>query len=106
MSRENDVEIANTIIGQLGGYGRLKSFINFRNHMAINNGLSFQFSGSTKANNARITLNSMDTYDIEFLKASKTVKEHHDIYNDQLMDIFEEYTGLYLTLSPRNQSSW
>lgn len=43
----------------------------------------------------RITLNEMDTYDVEFLNINmKTVKKVDGIYNDQLQETFTEYTGL------------
>ena len=50
-------------------------------------------------NYVKIKLNSMDTYDMEFVKmrAGKrtTISEANGIYNDQLQDIFTEHTGLY-----------
>lgn len=57
---------------------------------------------SSKASHIRITLNSLDLYDVEFLKCSKngikTVKEVKGIYNDMLVKCFETNTGLYTSL--------
>ena len=57
-------------------------------------------------NFVEITLNSMDTYDIEFGRIRKVgveftykvVKTVDGIYNDQLQEIFTQYTGLYTKL--------
>jgi hypothetical protein len=53
-------------------------------------------------NYVRITLNAMDTYDMEFLSIRNgvlKVKSKADgIYNDQLQDIFTEHTGMYTHL--------
>lgn len=47
----------------------------------------------------RISLNGMDTYDVEFLSRSlKLVKRVDGVYNDQLQDVFTENTGLYTRL--------
>lgn len=49
-------------------------------------------------NYVRITLNSMDTYDLEFINIRKfkvTIKSKAEgVYNDQLQSIFTEYTGM------------
>ena len=53
-------------------------------------------------NYVRITLNSMDTYDVEFitLRAGVTKVRATDegIYNDQLQDVFTSRTGMYTRL--------
>ena len=53
-------------------------------------------------NYVKITLNGKDLYDIEFGRIQgvnyKIKKEFNDIYNDQLVDIFEKTTGLYTKL--------
>lgn len=40
----------------------------------------------------------MMTYDLVFYKGFKVVENFGDIYCDQLKPIFEETTGLYLSL--------
>lgn len=46
-----------------------------------------------------ITLNVMDTYDIDFKTMSgKLVKRVTGVYNDQLQEVFTENTGLYTSL--------
>lgn len=88
-------------IRQLGGFGRLKTFVGAKDFVSDGNTLRFRFKGSKVATHLSITLNSLDTYDLKFLKVwgkdVKTVKEFENIYADQLVEIFEETTGLYLS---------
>ncbi len=71
----------------------------------------------SKANRLKIQYNSMDLYDMEFIRikkvlnkeysaigikiyddVSETVKTYNDVYGDMLQDIFTEVTGLYTRL--------
>lgn len=107
--------IAETIIAQLGGGGRLKAMVNARNFTYDTNGnLTFTFSGNTKINQVTIELNGMDLYNVTFKKFTagrmnnttfeykepkwKTVKELENMYAEDLIELFEETTGLYLSL--------
>jgi hypothetical protein len=96
---------ASTTLAQLGGSGRLSAMINAKHFMSSNDGqtLTFKFSGCRKANCVQITLNSMDTYDVEFVKISRkltcsTAAEYSGIYADNLKQTIEQFTGLYLSL--------
>ena len=95
------MQVAKTILEQLGGAGRLQVMTGAYNFVAYPNGVSFKFK-NRKVNYVKITLNGMDLYDVEFLKltvnSQKKVAEFEDIYFDQLIDIFEETTGMYLRL--------
>ena len=100
-----NMEIANTILSQMGGTGRIAAMTGAgkgkRRFIAIENGVQFGFGLNNQMNTVRITLNAMDTYDVEFWKIGKNtkkVKEFNDVYCDMLIDIFESTTGLYLTL--------
>lgn len=99
-------QIAETIIQQMGGYGKLKAMINAKDFLYSDKekSLQFKFSGSKKVNCIKITLNNLDLYDIKLYKINLKkftcdVKEKiENIYADQLKDIFETKTGLYLSL--------
>jgi len=74
-----------------------------KNFMLNGNTLTFQImKNKTKGNRVSITLNVMDTYDIEFFSfrnfEKQTKVELNNIYGDQLREVFEETTGLYLSL--------
>ena len=104
-------EIAQTIYAQFGG--RKAAVMIGMNAMGFGtdeNGnayLSFKFKAGRKANYCKITLNAMDTYDMEIQKVSfgvkqglkcKTIASYEGIYCDQLQELFEGATGLYLKL--------
>ena len=95
---------ANTTLEQLGGSRRLVAMIGAKDFMSSEEGraLSFKFKGSKKANYVKITLNDLDTYDIEFGKiwnlTYKVKMEIANIYGDQLRGVIEDFTGLYLSM--------
>jgi hypothetical protein len=101
VDRERDIEIAKTILMQLGGSNRLQMFTGAYNFVAVPYGVSFRIKNRS-VNYVKIVLNAMDTYDIEFGRISgvnyKIVKELSGIYNDQLVEIFTRYTGMVLRL--------
>ena len=98
----NNKKIAQIIVEQLGGYGKLRMMVGAVNLVAIDNGLSFKFKGNRKFTHARIVLNGMDLYDVEYIKVGgtkvTTVKISKGLYNDMLKKDFTSTTGLYLSL--------
>jgi len=101
------VDVSQEIFKQLGG----NRFVMMTGAKNIAGGPSFLSFKLPKAkdgiNYVKIKLNSMDTYDIEFgrirhsMKSGSTYKVIHSvdgIYNDQLQEIFTQYTGLYTRL--------
>lgn len=103
-------EIAETILQQMGGAGRLIKFTGAYNFIDHGNGLSFKFKNvvGIQINYFKVIYDEgSDLYNIEFgcirgLNYRK-VKEMSGIYFDQLINIFERETGMYLTLFPRKQ---
>ncbi len=104
---EEQQQISQIIIEQMGGFGRLEAMIAAKNFMTTDDpvGLRFQFSGSKKANICKITLLASDTYKFELFKYTRVkyahcpvVYEVEGVYDDMLKSVFEQETGLYLTL--------
>ena len=108
----NDAQIiSQTIIKQLGG-NKFKAMTGAKNFGYVTNqdnnnvSLSFSFPNKSGANCCRITLNSLDLYDMQFMRIRKkqgipqfnTTAEHNGIYADQLQSIFTKETGLYTHL--------
>ncbi len=99
---DRGVQIAQNIYNQIGG----KAFymIGAKNLLSHGkeNALSFRVRGSTKVNYIKITLNSMDLYDMEFGKIHgdkyKIVAEENGVYNDMLKPLIEKHTELYTKL--------
>lgn len=96
--------IAQTILDQFGGLGRLQIMIGAHYFSDLGNGVSFAFKGVRKANRISVTLDADDTYTVEIGKLSRSYKytvslKVSDIYAEQLKTIFEEHTGLLLSLA-------
>jgi hypothetical protein len=94
-------KIAQTIIDQLGGAGKLSAMVSAHNFLDLNDGVQFQFKGSRKANCLIVKLDSNDTYAVEFWKTGKNLKcvlGIVNVYAEDLKPLFEQTTGLYLSL--------
>jgi hypothetical protein len=94
--------VANTILQQLGGAGRLRMMTGAYNFIDLKNGLSFRLK-NPRANYVKIMLNGMDLYDVEVGRIRgdqyKVVAEQSGLYFDQLKPFIEKNTGLYLSLA-------
>lgn len=95
-------EVAMTILQQLGGTNRLYAMMGAYNFINIGNGVSFKIKNA-KANYIKITLTSMDLYDVEVGRirghSYKVVKKAEGLYSDQLKDFIENSTGMYMSFS-------
>ena len=106
MTVDRKIEIANTIIKQLGGIGKLYTMVDANRFVALDSGLQFSFKGSRKINKLVVKLDPSDTYTVEFWKiyslktgkSPKLIGSHSDIYFDMLVELFENETGLSLRL--------
>ena len=97
------MENGTNILNQLGGNKFL--FMTGAKNLIWNEeaqALSFKFPTASKKNYCKITLNSLDTYDIEFGKIYggnyTVVSEFKGYYNDMLRELFTKETGLYTSL--------
>ena len=101
--REDRMRVAKTILEQLGG-NKFRMMTGAKNLAGDENSLSMRIGrNSSNSNYLKITLNSMDTYDMEFAKLTrmgekKSVTESNNIYNDMLTDQFTAHTGMYTSL--------
>jgi hypothetical protein len=97
------MQVAQTILQQLGGK-RFTLMTGSKNYVADKNSLRMNLSRNRSgAKWLKITLNSMDTYDMEFFTAKKdftivTKAKFNNVYCDQLQQIFTQITGLYTSL--------
>jgi hypothetical protein len=101
--REIRLQIANTIIGQLGGR-RFKVMTGARDFLALDSGVSFRLPAfpGVQCNAVRVVLEASDTYTVEFLRvwgrSVKSLSVHSDIYAEDLSGLFERETGLRVSL--------
>ena len=107
---------ADIILQQLGGSGRLKAMIGAKDFMSDNGGKTLRFKfpnrSKSKPNMIKITLTSMDLYDVEFGRVGQKkdklsgykeltydkLKIVKGVYSDQLKGLVEKETGLRLSL--------
>lgn len=107
----SDLTVARTILNQLGGTGRLFSFVGANSFVGSDNSVTFRFKArATNGSNAlRVVLDPSDTYTVEFISIRGTsvkVKESFsDIYADTLVSLFERKTGLYLSFGGGHRPS-
>jgi hypothetical protein len=100
----SNLAVANTILEQLGGAGRLTAMIGAKNFVGDENSLQFGFTAKSKnkANKIVIRLMPDDTYKVTFwtVRGVKFMKgaERFDVYADSLRSLIESETGLYLSL--------
>lgn len=96
-------EIAQVIRTQMGGGNRLVAMVGAKDFVAIQNGLQFKHMRSNGINMVRVVLDEgKDLYTMEFLSAhGGTLKQkafYEEVYCDQLKELFETTTGLYLSI--------
>lgn len=97
------MQIAQTIREQLGN--KLAVMVGAKNFGATNNRLQFHFmkAPKNKANICRVTLETDDTYMVEFWNLRGMVCKSagpviRGVYFDQLREVFANETGLAVTL--------
>ena len=99
----SNLKVAETILEQLGG-NQFRMMTGAKNLAGDENSLSMRIGrNSSNSNYLKITLNSMDLYDMKFCKLTrkfeeKSVKEYNGVYNDSMVEVFEKHTGMYTKL--------
>lgn len=99
---QNQNEVAQTILAQLGGASRLAMMAGCKDFGASPTSVHFKVGTNAKKIGAmKITLDPNDTYTVKFftgrgvnLKAGEVLS---DVYAEDLVRIFEEKTGMYLS---------
>ncbi len=102
MSNAANLQVAETILQQLGGAGRLRMFAGCKDFAGDENSVQFKVGkNEKKVTCCRIVLDASDTYTVVFYAGRsvnlKKVYECSDVYNDSLVSIFEAQTGMYLS---------
>ena len=96
-------DVARIIWEQLGG-NKFRMMTGAKNLLNLGDGIAMKLGrNSSNSNYLKITLNSMDLYDMKFCKLTrnfeeKSVIEYNNIYNDMLTDTFTAHTGMYTSL--------
>ncbi len=95
-----NMQIANTILEQLGG-NRFQTMVGPKDMVAIENGLQFGLKrgfAKNTINKVVIKLNGLDLYDVTFYNIRginiKEIETETNLYADQLQSVFTKVTGL------------
>lgn len=101
LSKEQRLDIANTIRKQLGG-GVFCMMTGARNFLALDSGVQFMIPQAKNVRKIKITLGGDDLYAMEFYSVRgtdvKLLKFVNGLYADQLQRTFTEVTGLATSL--------
>ena len=90
-------EMKEEIVRQLGGFNRLRVMVG-ASVSGLEDGIQMNFKGSNKANILQVRYDEgRDTYNVTFFKGFKEIDDMKGIYAEDLIPIFEETIGLYLT---------
>jgi hypothetical protein len=101
--------VASEIAKQIGGQAFM--MMGTTRKFADGDALVFDVRGCPRWNKVKVTLNYMDTYDLEFIKIGPAPAFHltsrrvSDVYFDQLHEVIERETGLYLSLGTVRRGS-
>jgi hypothetical protein len=96
--------VAQTILAQLGGHGRLKAMTGANSFVYDDDSLTFRVPKmKNKAKTVVITLQKNDLYTLAFWKITRSysavkVEEHTDLFVDSLIETFTQSSGLHLSL--------
>lgn len=98
-------EKGGVIAEQLGGLGKLSAMVGAHTFTYRPEGeFNFHFKMCRKANIVRVKLTEDDLYKVTFFRYSKRTygvaqtKEYDGLFAEDLKRVFEEYTGLLLSL--------
>ena len=97
------MSVAKTILEQLGG-NQFRMMTGAKNLVDCGDALAMKIGrNSSNSNYLKITLNSMDLYDMKFCKLTrkfeeKSVTEYKNVYNDLMKGTFTAHTGMYTSL--------
>lgn len=98
-SKDESMDIARTILQQMGGRARLEAFTGAYNFAVGDGSVMFRIK-NRGVNFVKVKLNGKDLYDVTFGRVSgtnfKIVEQLDDVYAEDLIDIFEKSTGMYL----------
>lgn len=82
------MQVAKTILAQMGGMARLNVFTGAKGFVATENSVRFRVNRG----DFMVVLDPDDTYTVTYKG-----REYTGVYCDQLVEVFERFTGMYLS---------
>ena len=98
-----DMRVAEEILRTLGG-NKFRVMTGAKNFAGTDDSLRMRIGRNKSSSNyLKITLNSLDLYDVYFSRVTKmgserSVTEYNNVYNDLMRGTFTAHTGMYTTL--------
>jgi len=87
------------LCGCRNAISRLKAMVGASNFIRGDNSISFHFKMCRRANSLRIDYDDvLDEYNMVFFRGFREVKRYEGVFFDSMKELFERYTGLYLSL--------
>lgn len=95
--------VAKTILAQLGGAGSMAAMCGCKDFLADEKSIQFKVGRNEKNISAcRVVLDPSDTYTVEFYQGRglkmRKCRELSNVYADSLRNLFEQTTGMYLSI--------
>jgi hypothetical protein len=97
----NTLQVAHTILAQLGGIGRLQAMTGAKSFVGRKDGVTFKIGKNAMGVSCiAITLTPADTYEVCCFKGRKFTRATCDleVYAEDLKKLIEDRTGMYLSL--------
>lgn len=105
MMQKAGSDVGKTILEQMGGIGRLRAMTGAKDFVTYPDGVAFKFPNRqrSKGNYVKVVWNrGPDDYTMEFQNltstSAKKVKTYKNIGVEQLIELFQKQTGLFLRL--------
>ena len=102
MNKEQAHEALKQLARSANPTGKLKAMIGAGFFSFDSESVMFKFKLCRHSNWCKIALNSLDLYDVTFIKTHGSkrteTKKYTGLYDDMLTSAFEEHTGLTLTM--------
>jgi len=104
LNRFHDKVAGETILGQMGGRARLGAMLGARKVEARGDGLSFEWSNrrAIRGNKVAVEAAAGGAYKVTFLlktaKGERPLRVYDGVRPDQIVDVFERQTGMFLRL--------
>ena len=97
------MRVAEEILRTLGG-NKFRAMTGAKNFAGTDDSLRMRIGRNKSSSNyLKITLNSLDLYDVYFsrvtkMRSERSVTEYNNVYCDSLVEVFEKHTGMYTKL--------
>lgn len=100
IDNETALEYAGLLTGIRNHYGALRMMLGTQHVWRVENGIEFDLHGSAhRTPVCKMIYNvAQDLFELHFYRSGKLVKSFDMLFADQIREVFENYTGLRITM--------